>query len=84
VAAHPDVIDGAGLRAMYRAVGYQSCTTYGTECWETREAQAAERVVREQLRRFRAFARRRDPTIVIVDGDSRQAVSNRADIADDA
>jgi hypothetical protein len=59
VAAHPDVIDGAALRAMYRAIGYQSCNAYGIECWETREAQAAERVVREQLRRFQAFARRR-------------------------
>jgi hypothetical protein len=59
VAAHPGVIDVAGLRAMYRAIGYQSCNAYRMECWETREAQAAERLVREQIQRFQAFARRR-------------------------
>jgi len=59
VAAHPNVIDVAGLRAMYRAIGYRSCNAYGMECWETREAQATERLVREQIQRFEALARRR-------------------------
>jgi len=55
IAAHPEVTDAEHLRAMYRAIGYQSCSTYQTECWETREAQAAERLVSEQIRRFQAF-----------------------------
>jgi len=55
VAAHPEVVDAATLRAMYRAIGYQSCSTYQTECWETREAQSAERLVSEQFRRFQAL-----------------------------
>lgn len=59
VAAHPDVVDAAGLRMMYRAIGYQSCNAYGMECWETREAQAAERLVRQEIQRFQLDARKR-------------------------
>jgi hypothetical protein len=55
IAAHPAVIDGPSLRAMYRQIGYQSCAGPQGECWETRAAQSTERLVVDQLKRFQSY-----------------------------
>jgi hypothetical protein len=55
IAAHPSVVDAPSLRAMYRAIGYQSCAGPSSECWETRDAQVTERLVVDQLKRFQSF-----------------------------
>lgn len=55
IASHPEVVDGPTLQEMYRSIGYQSCDTYQTVCWETRDARATERLVVEQVKRFKTL-----------------------------
>jgi hypothetical protein len=47
IGREPDVVDAAGLLALYARIGERSCSS--DACWETRAAVAFEALVRRQL-----------------------------------
>ena len=62
IAGHPEVVNAATLRQLYRGIGFRSCRDDQAQCWETDAAKTTERtVVREvaQARRgaFVSFAK---------------------------
>jgi hypothetical protein len=47
----PSVVDASALAQFYKQIGFPSCSPPAPECWETREAQAMETVVLNEIHR---------------------------------